>query len=114
MHTDIAGYIEKAPFQSREKLLELYELISRAIHGYEEVISYQIPCFKKDGKRILYFAGWKNHVSIYPIPEGDARFKDAIKDYVAGRGTLRFSLDKPLPKQIIKDTVKYRLKESGF
>lgn len=112
MQTSIKKYIENAPLQSREKLREIYSIASGELPDSEEVISYQIPCFRKDGKNIIYFAGWKKHVSIYPIPSGDAEYRDVIKPFVAGRGTLKFPLDKPLPVKIIKDTLKFRLRES--
>lgn len=76
----------------------------------EEVISYGIPAFKVDGKNLIFFAGWKEHVSLYPIPPGPSTFTKKISPFVTGKGTIQFQLDKPVPYNLIKDVVKFSLK----
>lgn len=61
-----------------------------------------MPVFKLHGKYVIYFAGYKEHVSVYPILSSDAALRQQIQPYVHGRGTLRFALDKPLPLDLIK------------
>lgn len=111
---NVDEYIASAPSASKEKLKEIRKIINKEIPEAEEVISYQIACFKLKGKYIVYFAGWEGHVSIYPIPKGDASFRKDIEPYVKGKGTLKFKLDEKLPVPLIKKVVKYRIEESGL
>lgn len=91
----------------KEKLIEIRSIISKAAPEAQETISYAIPTFKVNGKYVGYFAGFKDHVSFYPIPHDDENLSKKMKPYVAGKGTLHFSLDKPLPKELITKLVKY-------
>ena len=77
-----------------------------------EKISYGIPTFTLNGKYLIYFAGWKNHISIYPIPIGDEAFNKEISQYVAGKGTLKFPIDKPMPLKLISKIVKLKVAEA--
>ena len=77
-----------------------------------EQISYGIPAFVLNGKRLVYIAGWKNHLSVYPVTAGVARaLRNEIKPYQTGKGTLQFPLDEPLPKALIRKIVKIRVGE---
>lgn len=98
-------YIKLFPKEVQDMLQAIRQILRRELPESTEVISYGIPCFKVDGKYVVYFAGWKNHISLYPIPKGDAAFQKEIAPYKAGRGTLRFSLDKPIPEGLIKKVV---------
>jgi uncharacterized protein YdhG (YjbR/CyaY superfamily) len=74
----------------------------KAAPDTEETISYGIPTFTLDGRYLIYFAGWKRHVSIYPIPEGDDALQRELEPYKAAKGTLRFPLDEPMPLDLIE------------
>jgi uncharacterized protein YdhG (YjbR/CyaY superfamily) len=67
----------------------------------EEKISYQIPTFALDGRYLVYFAGWKNHISVYPLPEADEAFERELAPYKSGKGTVKFPLNKPIPYDLI-------------
>jgi uncharacterized protein YdhG (YjbR/CyaY superfamily) len=71
-----------------------------------------------NGRNLIHFAGWKKHVSLYPIPAGNEAFNQAIAKYADGKGTVKFSLDKPLPMKLIERAVKYKLadhlKNTGY
>lgn len=71
----------------------------------EETISYAIPTFKLGGRPVVYFAGYKGHVSVYPIPH-DAPLEERMAPYRAGKGTLRFGLGTPLPTELIEAVVR--------
>lgn len=103
----IDEYIDTFSGTVKEKLLEMREIFRKAAPGAEEAISYQIPTFKVNGKYVGYFAGFKDHVSFYPLPRDDEKLIEEMKPYIAGKGTLHFSLDKPLPKELITKLVKY-------
>ena len=107
----IDEYIGTFPKSVQAILEKLRQTIRQAAPGAEEVISYQIPAFKRHGY-LVYFAGWKQHVSLYPVPKGDKAFKKEVSSYQTGKGTLQFPLDQPLPLGLIQKLVKYRLKEN--
>jgi uncharacterized protein YdhG (YjbR/CyaY superfamily) len=97
------------PKETRKILRQVRAAIKAAAPGTKETISYNIPTFTLDGKYLIYFAGWKNHVSLYPIPSGTEAFNKEVAKYAAGKGTLKFPLDEPVPLKLIGRIVKYRL-----
>jgi len=70
-----------------------------------ETISYNMPTMTLDGRYLVYFAGWKNHISVYPAPAGDDNYEDRIAPYRASKGTVKFSLRKPIPYELITQIV---------
>jgi uncharacterized protein YdhG (YjbR/CyaY superfamily) len=108
----IDDYIATFPKDIQGKLEELRRTIRAAAPKAEEKISYQIPTFTLNGKYLIYFAGWKNHISIYPVPSGDEAFNREISQYVAGKGTLKFPTDKPLPLKLVAKVVKLNVAEN--
>lgn len=104
----IDEYINSFPEgEVKDKLVEMRAIIAKAAPEAEEAISYAIPTFKLNGKYVGYFAGFKDHVSFYPIPRDDKKLITEMKPYTAGKGTLHFALDKPLPKELITKIVNY-------
>jgi uncharacterized protein YdhG (YjbR/CyaY superfamily) len=108
----IDEYIETFPEVTQKILKELRETIKAAAPEAGETIIYGIPTFTLNGKYLIYFAGWKNHISIYPIPPGTETFKKQISKYVEGKGTLKFPTDKPLPLKLITKMVKLNVAEN--
>lgn len=105
-------YIATFPKETQKILEEVREIIKAAAPGTEERISYNIPTFTLNGKYLIYFAGWKNHISLYPIPSGSDAFNKQIAKYVEGKGTVKFPLDEPLPLKLITKIVKLRVAEN--
>ncbi|MCI0550020.1 MAG: DUF1801 domain-containing protein [Anaerolineae bacterium] len=105
-------YIGTFPKDVQKTLEELRGTIKAAAPDAKETISYQIPTFTLNGKYLIYFAGWKNHISIYPVPIGSDAFNKEISQYVAGKGTLKFPLDKPVPLKLITKIVKLKVAEN--
>ena len=70
-----------------------------------------MPAFKLNGKNLVYFAGWKNHIGFYPIPSGIEAFKKELSKYKQGRGSVQFPLDKPIPYNLVKRIVAFRVQE---
>lgn len=106
-------YIATFPKNVQIILEEVKQAIKEVIPGAEELISYQIPAFKLNGSYIIYFAGWKNHISLYPVTdEIKEKFKKDISSYKTSKGTLQFPLDKPMPLALIKKIVKHKLKDN--
>ena len=86
--------------------------IRKAAPDAEETISYQIPTFTLRGKYLVYFAAYKKHIGLYPAPTGIAEFEEELSVYGAGKGTLRFPFDKPIPFDLITKIVKFRVTEN--
>jgi uncharacterized protein YdhG (YjbR/CyaY superfamily) len=107
-------YIAAQPEQVKAVLERVRGTIRKALPGAEEVISYQIPAYKLHGDRIIYFAGWKQHFSLYPAGE---RLVAAFKKELAGReiskGTIRFPFAESVPDKLIERIVKFRAKEAA-
>jgi uncharacterized protein YdhG (YjbR/CyaY superfamily) len=94
-------YIESFPADVQEVLEEVRRTIRGVVPKAGEKISYQIPTITLDGKALLYFSGWKEHISLYPIPPLDDALAAEIEPYRSGKGTLKFPLKKPIPYDLI-------------
>lgn len=106
-------YISSFPPATQEILRQIRTTIKKMAPNAEEAISYGIPVFNLDGTYLVYFAGYKNHVSIYPVPRGKDEFKQVLSAYKGGKGTVQFPLDKPIPFNLITRIVKFRMKENS-
>lgn len=111
-YTNISEYIASFPSDVQIKLKELRQLIKNASPDAQEAIAYGIPTYKLNGKNLVHFGGYKSHIGFYPAPQGIQAFKKELKNYTGGRGTVRFPLDKPLPKTLITNIVKFRTEEN--
>jgi uncharacterized protein YdhG (YjbR/CyaY superfamily) len=108
----VDDYISSKPDAVAAKLELVRVTIHRALPRAEEVISYKMPAYKLHGEVILYFAGWKQHYSLYPAgPRMIAAFKDELGSCKVDKGTIRFPLSAPVPKKLIADLAKFRLAE---
>jgi uncharacterized protein YdhG (YjbR/CyaY superfamily) len=99
--TTVDEYIDGFPAEVRAILHEIRAAIRAAVPEAAEKISYQMPAYTVDGRNFVYFGAWAHHVSVYPIPTGDAAFLADIAPFRAGKGTLRFPLDQPVPYDLI-------------
>ena len=109
---DVTAYIAGFPAPARAVLTRVRGVIRRAVPAAEELISYQIPAYKLRGGRVLFFAGWKQHYSLYPAGERlVAAFRDELASYEVSKGTIRFPLSQPVPVKLIGRIAKFRAKE---
>jgi uncharacterized protein YdhG (YjbR/CyaY superfamily) len=105
-------YIASHPEAVQGILGRVRSTIRKAVPGAEEVISYQIPTYKLHSAPVLYFAGWKQHYSLYPATERlVAAFKDELTSFEVSKGTIRFPLSRPVPVKLIGRIAKFRAKE---
>jgi uncharacterized protein YdhG (YjbR/CyaY superfamily) len=109
----VDDYIDSQPEAVRAILKRVRSTIRRALPEAEEVLSYKIPTYKIGGRAVLYFAGWKQHFSLYPVTAPIvAAFKDELAPYeVNNKGTIRFPLSRPVPVQLIERIAKARAKQ---
>lgn len=108
---NVDEYINSFSSPNREKLEQLRKLIKFLLPEAIETISYQIPAYKIN-KNVIFFAGFKKHVSIYPAPRGVNGFEE-LDQFKGGKGTVQFSLDIPLPENLISKIVAYRKEEDS-
>jgi uncharacterized protein YdhG (YjbR/CyaY superfamily) len=108
----IDQYIAGFPTDVQGILQKIRMTIKKAVPDAEETISYLMPTFTLKGKYLIYFAAYKKHIAIYPVPTGDAEFNEQVSVYQKGKGTLQFPLDKPIPYKLITKIVKLRVKEN--
>ena len=103
----IAGFPEDV-----QKILEKVRMtIKEAAPGAQETIKYQMPTFTLNGN-LVYFAGFKNHIGFYPIPTGIEKFKKELSVYKQGKGSVQFPLNQPIPYDLIRKIVKFRVREN--
>jgi len=105
----VSAYIAAQPTKVQRALKKMRAALRKALPEAEEVISYRMPAYKLGGSVVVYFAGWTEHVALYP---GDAStvaaFKGELKPYVRSKGTIRFPLDEELPVTLIERIAKHR------
>jgi uncharacterized protein YdhG (YjbR/CyaY superfamily) len=100
--TSVASYIVAQPKERRAALERVRRIIRRAIPGAEEGISYKIPAYKLQGGAVIYFAGWKEHYSLYPVTADVVEaLGDRLGELEISKGTIRFPFDEPIPVRLI-------------
>jgi len=98
----IAEYIESFPENVQSVLEKLRATVQEAAPEAGESISYDMPTFRLNGERLVYFSAWKNHIGLYSIPEGNGAFRKELSPYEGEKGSLRFPLEKPIPYDLVK------------
>lgn len=111
--TDIDGYIAGFPPATQVALERVRETIRTAAPEAEETISYAIAAYRLNDRNLVYFAGFKEHVGLYPLPKENAALQARMAPYQAGKGTLRFPLNKKMPLALIAAVVKQHVKENN-
>lgn len=113
MADDIDAYIASFPVDVRPILGKIRTTIRNAVPDAVESISYGIPTFKRNGNYLIYFAGFKQHVSIYPILSECPGFEDELAPYRSGRGTAKFPIAQPIPYPLITKIVAFMAEENA-
>lgn len=108
---NIDEYIADFPEDIQAHLQSIREAIRKAAPQATEDIKYGIPTFILNGN-LVHFGGYKSHIGFYPAPMGIEAFAAETAQYQAGKGTLQFPLDKPLPLDLIDRIVKYRIEKN--
>ena len=105
-------YILQFPEETKDILNQLRSLIKTAAPDAEESISYGMPAFKTFKKPLVYFAGYEKHIGLYATPSGHSEFKKELSKYKQGKGSVQFPLNQPMPYDLIKRIVEFRVKEN--
>jgi len=108
----IEQYISKFPKEVQHRLQEIRKIIKVAAPEAVELIVYGMPAYKTYGKPLVYFAGYKNHIGFYATPSGHEQFAAELSQYKQGKGSVQFPLDRPMPYDLIKKIVVFRVEEN--
>jgi uncharacterized protein YdhG (YjbR/CyaY superfamily) len=108
---DIDEYISRFPKDVQVKLELIRKTIQKAAPQAGEKIAYQMPTFVLEGN-LVHFAAFSKHIGLYPTPNGISEFKKDLAKYVQGKGSVQFPLDRPVPCDLIRRIVLFRVKEN--
>jgi uncharacterized protein YdhG (YjbR/CyaY superfamily) len=109
---EVEKYISTFPNEVQEILKEIRTLITKIAPEVTESIAYGMPAYKTNGKPLVYFAAFKNHIGFYATPNGHEQFSKVLSKYKQGKGSVQFPLNKPIPYELIGKIVEYRVKEN--
>lgn len=104
-------YIKTFPKHVQAILRQIRKTITSSAPEAVELISYQMPGYKLNGKPLVYFGAWKTHIGFYATPSGNAAFKKELSKYKGAKGSVQFPLDEPMPLELIQRIVKFRARE---
>jgi uncharacterized protein YdhG (YjbR/CyaY superfamily) len=107
----VAEYIALRPPAVRKRLTQIRSIVRKEAPGAFEKLSYGMPYYALGG-RLLYFAAFTRHVSLFPMASGVEAFKPELKAYVTSKGTIQFPNDRPLPTALIRRIVRFRAAEN--
>jgi uncharacterized protein YdhG (YjbR/CyaY superfamily) len=111
----VAEYIAAQPKVSQPALKNVRSVIRKALPGAEEVISYGVPAYRVHGYVTLFFAGWRNHYSLYPVNDRlvASLGRHSASYEVNDKGTIRFPLSEPVPAKLIAAIAKAKANEAA-
>jgi uncharacterized protein YdhG (YjbR/CyaY superfamily) len=109
--TTIDEYIKTFPEHVQIILKKMWNTIREAAPEAQEAISYQMPTFRLNGN-LVHFAAFKNHIGFYPSPSGIEAFKEELSPYKSAKGSVQFPMDKPVPYDLVKKIVQFRVQEN--
>lgn len=107
----IDEYIQQFSPEVQEKLQSLRNVIKETAPDAEEKMSWQMPTFALYGN-LVHFAAHKSHIGFYPAPSGIEVFMDKLSEYKSSKGAVQFPMDKPIPYELIREIVKFRVAEN--
>lgn len=108
----VDAYIASFPPSVQARLGKVRATIRKAAPKAQEAISYRIPAYRLDGT-LIYFAGFAQHIGVYPAPRSEPAFRDELAAYAGGKGTVQFPHDEPLPLDLIRRIVKFRAADNA-
>lgn len=107
---NIDNYISSFSPEIQEILEQIRTTIHNAAPLASEAIKYDMPAFTQNGKNLVYFAAFKNHIGFYPVPTGNKDWDELLSTYKTGKGSIQFPYNKSIPFDLIRKVVEFRLK----
>lgn len=108
---NVDAYIGQFPADVQGIMKQIRSIIKSVVPQAEEMIAYGMPAYKLHGP-LVYFAGYKNHIGFYATPTGHSAFAEELSKYKQGKGSVQFPLSEPMPFDLIKRIVEFRLQEN--
>lgn len=108
----VEQYIASFPQDTQILLKKIQEIIINIAPNAIESISYGMPAYKLNGKPLVYFAGYKNHIGFYATPTGHTKFAEELSVYKQGKGSVQFPVNQLIPYGLIERIVSFRVKEN--
>jgi len=105
-------YISGFPENIQLLLKQMRKIIRETAPDADESISYGMPAYKLNKKPLVYFAGYPKHIGFYATPSGHSEFIEELSVYKQGKGSVQFPVDQPLPVDLIRRMVEFRVKEN--
>ena len=110
--TSVSDYISGFPPNIQQVLNLIRTIIFDTAPGVSEGFAYQMPSYKLSGKPLVYFAAFKHHIGFYATPTGHKAFSEKLTCYKQGKGSVQFPLNKPIPYELIREIVAFRVVEN--
>lgn len=107
----VDAYIASFPAETQRVLQRLRSVVRAVVPEAVETISYGIPTFDLHGTHLVHFGGFAKHVGFYPTPSGTETFQAELAGYKSGKGSVQFKLGEPLPEDLIRQIVEFRVRE---
>jgi uncharacterized protein YdhG (YjbR/CyaY superfamily) len=109
---EVDKYIGVFPKDIQKSLIQIRAIIKENAPDAIESVSYGMPGYKLNGKPLVYFAGYVNHIGFYATPAGHEEFKEELSQYKQGKGSVQFPVNEPIPFELIKRIVEFRAYEN--
>jgi uncharacterized protein YdhG (YjbR/CyaY superfamily) len=111
-YKNVDEYISNFPQETQDLLEQIREIIKHIAPVAKETISYGMPAYRLNDRPLVYFAAFKKHIGFYATPTGHKEFTKELSQFKHGKGSVQFPLDKPIPFDLIRKIVKFRIKEN--
>ena len=110
---EVEIYISGFPDEVQKRLTAIRNSILELAPQATERMCMRMPTYDLNGKWLVHFAGFEKHIGFYPQPEGVTAFKEKLTGYKTSKGTVQFSLSKPLPIDLIREIIRFRVDEQS-
>jgi uncharacterized protein YdhG (YjbR/CyaY superfamily) len=111
-HENVDAYMAQLPDERRAAMEELRRTIRAAAPDATEVISYNMPAFRQNGRFLVSYEAYRRHYSLFPWSGAMlAELGEALQPYAVGKGTIRFPADRPIPLDLVTRIVAIRQRE---
>lgn len=110
---EVDRYISRFPEEVQQQLQKVRTIIKKMAPKATEQMAYGMPGYKTNGKPLVYFAGYKNHIGFYATPSGHEAFQKELSNYKQGKGSVQFPLVQPIPFELIEKIVRFRVEENA-
>ena len=112
MINEVDKYISSFPGETQKILKKIRKIIRKEAPDSIESVTYKMPAYKTNGRPLIYFAGFTKHIGLYATPSAHTSFTDELSEYKHGKGSVQFPLDQPIPYDLIRNIVKFKVMEN--